>query len=91
MKPGRRDGRDESEDLPLHEDFTPAGHGMESRMSVALFARFPHSVDFSGPGVAMSPRSVCFAAIFRTGGGVPVLHQLRPARAAIRPCGDTGV
>ena len=71
MKPGRRDGRDESEDLPLHEDFTPAGHGMESRMSVALFARFPHSVDFSGPGVAMSsPRSVCFAAIFRTGGNI---------------------
>ena len=60
----------ESEDLPLHEDFTPAGHGMESRMSVALFARFPHSVDFSGPGVAMSPRSVCFAAIFRTGGNI---------------------
>ncbi len=71
MKPGRRDGRDESEDLPLLEDFTPAGHGMESRMSVALFARFPHSVDFSGPGVAMSsPRSVCFAAIFRTGGNI---------------------
>ena len=64
MKPGRRDGRDESEDLPLHEDFTPAGHGMESRMSVALFARFPHSVDFSGPGVAMSPEAYALRRSF---------------------------
>jgi len=73
MKPGRRDGRDESEDLPLHEDFTPAGHGMESRMSVALFARFPHSVDFSGPGAAVGSRNICFAEIFRTGGNIQLI------------------
>ena len=40
---------------------------------------------------AKSKAAAKASAVHPSGGGVPVLHQLRPARTAIRPCGDTGV
>ena len=40
---------------------------------------------------AKSKAAAKAGAIHPTRGGVPVLHQFRSARAAIRPCGDTRV